>query len=41
MSPLLAAEGWLLALHSSSDVLGVGLQRLDAAEPERLAASNA
>jgi tRNA threonylcarbamoyl adenosine modification protein YeaZ len=31
-------EGWLLALHSSSEVLGVGLQRLGAAEPERLAA---
>lgn len=38
MNPSLAVEGWLLALHSSSDVLGVGLQRLDAAEPERLAA---
>jgi tRNA threonylcarbamoyl adenosine modification protein YeaZ len=33
-----AADGrrWLLALHSSSDGLGVGLQRLGAAEPERL-----
>jgi tRNA threonylcarbamoyl adenosine modification protein YeaZ len=33
-----AAEGrrWLLALHSSSDGLGVGLQRLGAAEPVRL-----
>ncbi|MDM7952470.1 MAG: tRNA (adenosine(37)-N6)-threonylcarbamoyltransferase complex dimerization subunit type 1 TsaB [Cyanobium sp. CZS 25K] len=28
---------WLLALHSSSDSLGVGLQRLGAAAPERLA----
>jgi tRNA threonylcarbamoyladenosine biosynthesis protein TsaB len=32
-----ASDGWLLALHSSSEVLGVGLQRLGAAEPERLA----
>lgn len=32
------AEGWLLALHSSSEVLGVGLQRLGAEEPERLEA---
>lgn len=31
-------QGWLLALHSSSEVLGVGLQRLGAREPERLAA---
>ncbi len=27
---------WLLALHSSSDSLGVGLQRLGATQPERL-----
>ncbi len=27
---------WLLALHSSSDSLGVGLQRLGAVQPERL-----
>jgi tRNA threonylcarbamoyladenosine biosynthesis protein TsaB len=33
-----APTGWLLALHSSSEVLGVGLQRLGAAAPERLAA---
>ncbi len=32
------AEGWLLALHSSSEVLGVGLQRLGAEQPERLEA---
>jgi tRNA threonylcarbamoyladenosine biosynthesis protein TsaB len=32
-----APAGWLLALHSSSEVLGVGLQRLGAEEPERLA----
>ncbi len=29
---------WLLALHSSSDTLGVGLQRLGASEPPLLAA---
>ena len=32
------ARGWLLALHSSSDVLAVGLQRLGAQRPERLQA---
>jgi tRNA threonylcarbamoyl adenosine modification protein YeaZ len=31
------AGPWLLALHSSSDSLGVGLQRPGAPEPERLA----
>jgi tRNA threonylcarbamoyladenosine biosynthesis protein TsaB len=31
-------DGWVLALHSSSEVLGVGLQRLGAREPERLEA---
>jgi tRNA threonylcarbamoyladenosine biosynthesis protein TsaB len=30
--------GWLLALHSSSEVLGVGLQRLGEAQPQRLEA---
>lgn len=30
--------GWMLALHSSSEVLGVGLQRLGAPQPERLEA---
>ncbi|MFM7362596.1 MAG: tRNA (adenosine(37)-N6)-threonylcarbamoyltransferase complex dimerization subunit type 1 TsaB [Cyanobium sp.] len=32
------AQGWLLALHSSSEVFGVGLQRLGAEHPERLEA---
>jgi tRNA threonylcarbamoyladenosine biosynthesis protein TsaB len=32
------AQGWLLALHSSSEVLGVGLQRLGTQQPERLEA---
>ncbi len=32
------APGWVLALHSSSDTLGVGLQRRGAAQPERLEA---
>jgi tRNA threonylcarbamoyladenosine biosynthesis protein TsaB len=31
-------DGWLLALHSSSEVLGVGLQRLHDPEPARLEA---
>jgi tRNA threonylcarbamoyl adenosine modification protein YeaZ len=31
-------EGWLLALHSSSEVLGVGLQRLRDPQPTRLEA---
>lgn len=31
-------EGWLLALHSSSEVLGVGLQRLGEPQPRRLEA---
>jgi tRNA threonylcarbamoyladenosine biosynthesis protein TsaB len=31
-------SGWLLALHSSSDILGVGLKCLGAAKPERLEA---
>lgn len=31
-----AGRPWLLALHSSSDSLGVGLQRLGATQPERL-----
>ncbi|KEF42473.1 MAG: glycoprotease [Cyanobium sp. CACIAM 14] len=35
--PVAGGGPWLLALHSSSDSLGVGLQRLGAAEPERLA----
>ncbi len=30
--------GWLLALHSSSEVLGVGLQRLGESQPQRLEA---
>ncbi|MEB3170192.1 MAG: tRNA (adenosine(37)-N6)-threonylcarbamoyltransferase complex dimerization subunit type 1 TsaB [Synechococcaceae cyanobacterium] len=30
--------GWVLALHSSSEVLGVGLQRLGASHPQRLEA---
>ncbi|MFO7630683.1 MAG: tRNA (adenosine(37)-N6)-threonylcarbamoyltransferase complex dimerization subunit type 1 TsaB [Prochlorococcaceae cyanobacterium] len=33
-----AASPWLLALHSSSEVLGVGLQRLGGSEPPRLQA---
>jgi len=32
------APGWVLALHSSSDTLGVGLQRRGATRPERLEA---
>ncbi|MEA5389642.1 tRNA (adenosine(37)-N6)-threonylcarbamoyltransferase complex dimerization subunit type 1 TsaB [Cyanobium gracile UHCC 0139] len=38
MSALPDPDGrrWLLALHSSSESLGVGLQRLGAAAPERL-----
>lgn len=39
MSAEAAGQGpWLLALHSSSDTLGVGLQRLGAADPPTLAA---
>ncbi|MFM7265439.1 MAG: tRNA (adenosine(37)-N6)-threonylcarbamoyltransferase complex dimerization subunit type 1 TsaB [Cyanobium sp.] len=41
MSVAAAGEGdggWLLALHSSSEVLGVGLQRLGECQPQRLEA---
>jgi tRNA threonylcarbamoyladenosine biosynthesis protein TsaB len=33
-----SAGGWLLALHSSSEVLGVGLQRFGEAQPHRVEA---